>query len=206
MMRLALFEDLLESPVVLPPAVRGLYVRRGAVMLDGTPLEEDSATLATGAITLNGTGEVWRFEVAVVPELVAPAERVGMILAHPLPRAPALPFVLRLDRVDFPPVAETPKHGHAGPGIRRLLAGRLLAEIGEGAHRITPGGPWYETGTDPVVGRVLAPGTSFIRAMVLDAALLGQPSFRAWDAAEAAKPRGAQYRLFFDRLTALDPA
>ena len=36
--------------------------------------------------------------------------------------------------------------------------------------------------------------------------LLGQPTFRAWNAAEAAKPRGAQYRLFFDTLTQLDPA
>jgi hypothetical protein len=142
----------------------------------------------------------------VVPALVAPAEQARLILAHPLPRDPGLPFVLRLDRVDFPPVAETPKHGHAGPGIRRLLAGRLLADFGEEAHRIAPGGAWYETGTDPVVGRVLAPGTGFIRAMVLDAALLGQPTFRTWDAAEAAKPRGAQYRLFFDRLTALEPA
>jgi len=206
MMRLALFEDLLDGPLALPPAVRGLYLRRGAVTLDGVPLAEDSAAFTAGAITLEGAGEVWRFEVSVVAEPVAPTERAGLILAHPLPRDPALPFVLRLDRVDFPPAAETPKHGHAGPGIRRLLAGRLLAEIGEEAHRIAPGGAWYETGTDPVVGRVLAPATCFIRAMVLDAALLGQPSFRAWDATEAARPRGAQYRLFFDKLTALDVA
>jgi hypothetical protein len=206
MMRLALFEDVLAGPLRLPRAVRGLYVRRGGVTLDGLPLAEDSAVLTTGAITLDGTGEIWRFEVSVVPALTQAEERAGLILAHPLPRDPALPFVLRLDRVDFLPAAETPKHGHAGPGIRRLLSGRLLAEVGEAAHRIEAGGAWYETGTDPVIGRVLAPGSAFIRCMVLDAALLGQPSFRAWDAAEAAKPRGAQYRLFFDTLTTLDSA
>lgn len=125
MMRLALFEDLLDGPLALPPAVRGLYARRGAVTLDGAPLAEDSATLATDAITLGGAGGVWGFEISVVPALVGPAEWAGLILAHPLPREPALPFVFRLDRVDFPPVAETPQHGHAGLGIRRLLAGRL---------------------------------------------------------------------------------
>jgi hypothetical protein len=206
MMRLALFEDVLAGPQRLPRGVRGLYVRRGGVTLDGAPLAEDSAVLTSGAITLDGAGELWRFEVSVVPALTRAEERPALILAHPLPRDPALPFVLRLDRVDFPPAAETPKHGHAGPGIRRLLSGRLLAEVGEEARRIEAGGAWYETGTDPVIGRVLAPGSAFIRCMVLDAALLGQPSFRAWDAAEAAKPRGAQYRLFFNTLTTLDPA
>ena len=204
MMRLALFEDFLTAPLRLPPAVRGLYVKQGKVTLNGAKLAEDNAVLATGAAVLEGAGEVWRFEVSEVAALTLPHERAALILAHPLPRDPALPFVLRLDRVDFPPAAETPKHGHAGPGIRRLLRGRLLAEIGDEAHRIDAGGAWYETGADPVVGRVLAPGSAFIRAMVLDAALLGQPTFRAWTADEAAKPRGAQYRLFFDTLTALD--
>ncbi len=204
MMRLALFEDFLTAPLRLPPAVRGLYVKQGRVTLNGTKLAEDNAVLTTGAVVLGGEGEVWRFEVSDVPALTLPHERSALILAHPLPRDPALPFVLRLDRVDFPLDAETPKHGHAGPGIRRLLRGRLLAEIGVETHRIEAGGAWYETGTDPVVGRVLAPDSAFIRAMVLDAALLGQPTFRAWTAEEAAKPRGAQYRLFFDTLTALD--
>jgi hypothetical protein len=52
----------------------------------------------------------------------------------------------------------------------------------------------------------MAPGSAFIRCMVLDQDLLGRPTFRAWSAEEAAKPRSAQSRQFFDTLTALDAA
>jgi hypothetical protein len=207
MMRLALFEERLNGgTVVLPRAVHGIYLRQGSVTLNGAPLAPDGGTFAKGAATLSGTGEVWRFEVADVSALASPEEYARMILAHPVSRDPAAPFVLRMDRVDFPPEGATPRHGHAGPGIRRLLSGRLLAEVGEEAHRIDPSGAWFETGTDPVIGRVMAPGSAFVRCMVLDADLLGRPTFRAWDAAEAAKPRGASSRLFFDTLTALDAA
>ncbi|MBR0681438.1 hypothetical protein GXW74_13160 [Roseomonas eburnea] len=207
MMRLALFEEVLDSaPLTLPPAVHGIYLRQGEVTLDGVPLTPDAAVLAKGAARLAGTGEVWRFEVSDAAELTAPHEYARLVLAHPLARDPAMPFVLRLDRVDFPPEGATPKHGHAGPGIRRLLSGRLLAEVGAQAHRIDAGGAWFETGADPVIGRVMAPGSAFIRCMVLDAELLGRPTFRAWTEEDAAKPRSASYRLFFDTLTALDAA
>lgn len=206
MMRLALFEHAVAGPLVLPDAVHAIYVRRGAVTLDGAPLAEDSAALVRGAATLGGAGEVWCFEVARTDGLTAPDERASLILAHPLPHDPAAPFVVRLDRVDFPPEGATPKHGHAGPGIRRLLSGRLLAEVGEEAHRIEAGGAWYETGDDPVIGRVLLPGSAFVRCMVLVPEMLGKPTFRAWTAEDAAMPRNAQYRLFFDTLTSLDAA
>lgn len=207
MMRLALFEERLEGGMlVLPSAVHGIYLRHGGVALDGAPLAPDSGVLARGGATLAGTGEVWRFEVSEVADLTAPHEHARLVLAHPLPRDPAAPFVLRMDRVDFPPEGATPKHGHAGPGIRRLLSGRLLAEVGDEAHRIDPGGAWFETGTDPVIGRVMAPGSAFIRCMVLEADLLGRPTFRPWSAEEAAKPRSASSRLYFDTLTALDAA
>ena len=206
MMRLALFEDVLDGTLALPPAVRGFYLRHGSVALDGVALAPDSAVFARSAATLAGTGEVWRFEVSEVTALAAPEEHARLILAHPLERDPRAPFVLRMDRVDFPPEGATPKHGHAGPGIRRLLSGRLLAEVGEEAHRIDPGSAWFETGHDPVIGRVMAPGSAFIRCMVLDQDLLGRPTFRAWSAEEAAKPRSAQSRQFFDTLTALDAA
>jgi hypothetical protein len=187
--------------VVLPHAVHGIYLRDGSVTLNGATLAPDGGAMVRGTARLAGTGEVWRFEVSDVPALATPDEHGRMILAHLLSRNPAAPFVLRMDRVDFPPEGATPKHGHAGPGIRRLLA-----EIGEQAHRIDLGAAWFETGTDPVIGRVMAPGSAFVRCMVLDAELLGRPTFRAWDADEAAKPRSASSRLFFDTLAELDAA
>ncbi len=199
MMRLGLHEDHVAGRFTLPAGVHGLYLRRGALRVDGAVLAEAAAVLAPSGAVLEGAGEVWRFTVSATAEA-----RATLVLSHALPRDPALPFVLRLDRVDFPPDAETPKHGHAGPGIRRLLAGRLLAELGDETRLIPPGGAWYESGAEPVVGRVLAPGTGFIRCMVLDAGLLGRPTFRAWTPEEALKPRGAAYRLFFDTLTTLE--
>ncbi|MCO6415773.1 hypothetical protein JYK14_06210 [Siccirubricoccus sp. KC 17139] len=197
MMWLAVHEEHLAGERALPPAAaHGLYLRRGTVALDGAALAEDSATARQGGGSLAGEGELWRFTLT----REEPAQRHGLVLAHALARDPALPFVLRMDRVDFPPGAVTPKHGHAGPGIRRLLHGLLLAELGEERRRIAAGEAWFEPGPEPVIGRALAPGTAFIRCMALDAELLGQPSFRAWDAAEAAKPRGAQSRPFFDLL------
>lgn len=198
MMRLALHEEHITGAGVLPAGAHGLYLRRGALRVDGAALAEDAAMLARGGARLEGAGELWRFSVG------APEDRTSLVLSHALARDAALPFVLRLDRVDFPPEAETPRHGHAGPGIRRLVSGRLLAELGAETRRVEAGGAWFESADEPVVGRVQAPGTAFIRCMVLDAALLGKPTFRAWSPEEAAKPRGAQYRLFFDTLTALD--
>lgn len=207
MIRLALFEDVLEGgSLALPPAVRGLYLRHGSVTLDGVALAPDNAVFAKGAGVLAGHGEVWRFDVSDVTTVAAPEEHARLILAHPLPRDPAAPFVLRMDRVDFPPEGATPKHGHAGPGIRRLVSGRLLAEVGEHAQRIDTGDAWFETGDDPVIGRAMRPGSAFIRCMVLDAGLHGRPTFRAWDAEEAAKPRSTSSRLFFDTLTDLGAA
>ena len=62
---------------------------------------------------------------------------------------------------------------------------------------------WYESGDDPVVGRSIAPDSAFVRAMVLPVHLHGKPTFIAWSAQEAAKPRGTQRTEFFDTVVRL---
>ena len=110
---------------------------------------------------------------------------------------------MRADRVDFPPGIVTPKHGHGGPGIRRLLHGRLVAEIADKVHRVEPGEAWFETGRDPVVGRNVAPASAFVRTILLPTDYLGRSSFLPWTAEEATKPRGVQYRIFFDTIVTI---
>lgn len=206
-MAMMLSEDALrpDAPLMLSPCLRILYLRRGACRLDGTALGEDGAVLCRKDVTLAGDGEVWRFEIASVPEgwRVPAASREGLLLARQLARGPDRPFTLRLDRVDFAPDAETPAHGHHGEGIRRLLAGQLLMEIGPLTQRLDAGRAWFETGEEPVVARALAPGTGFIRCMVLDEAMRGLSSFKAWTPEEARKPRNVTYRQYLDTVVQL---
>jgi hypothetical protein len=190
--------------VTLPPAARALYPRSGRVAITHgsveTPLAEGSCALIVGAATLAGDGMVWGYEAT--RDLAAP-DPLRTILHVMLPRDPDAPMLLRADRVDFPPGAITPRHGHAGPGIRRLLAGRLFAEIGEIHRRIDAGEAWFESGAEPVVGRNIAPASAFFRCMVLDPDLLGRPTFRATTPEDAAKPRAVGYRQFFDTIVTL---
>ncbi|HYF07279.1 MAG TPA: hypothetical protein VD970_06630 [Acetobacteraceae bacterium] len=209
-MAMMLFEDALrpDVPLMLPPRLRILYLRRGACRLDGSALAEDGAVLCREGATLAGEGELWRFEIAAVPEgwRVPASSRAGLLLARRLARDPDRPFTLRLDRVDFAPDAETPAHGHHGEGIRRLLAGQLLMEIGPLTQRLDAGRAWFETGAEPVVARALLPDTGFIRCMVLDGTMLGRSSFKAWTQEEARKPRNVTYRQYLDIVVRLAPA
>lgn len=206
-MQMLLFEDALDpaTPLRLPPAVRALYLRSGAAQAGTQPLAADSAIFSEDALCVTGSGTLWRFEVAAHHPGWQPAaeDRIRLLMARPLTRDPSLPFVLRLDRVDFMLDHETPPHGHFGQGIRRLVDGRLLLSIGERIERRHPGEAWFETGEEPVTARGLLPGTAFIRALVMDADMLGQSSFRPWTEADAVRPRGVTYRLFLDEVTRL---
>lgn len=205
--QMLLLEDDLDpaAPLTLPPAVRALYLRTGEARVGGRLLTPDSALFGDGAVTVAGTGTLWRFEVAHRPAgwHVPPEDRRRLVLARPLLRDPAAPFVLRLDRVDFMPDVETPAHGHHGQGIRRLIDGHLLLRIGERIEARRPGEAWFETGEEPVTARGLLPGTAFVRALVMDAGMRGQSSFRAWTPEDAQRPRGVTYRLFLDEVTRL---
>jgi len=199
-------EDVLEPGrrIDLPRAAHVLHLRSGhATISDGereTTLPLDEAVLSVGAPRLSGEGIVWGYQATRRDDASDPMRTV---LAVTLPRDPDAPLLLRTDRVDFPRGAVTPRHGHAGPGIRRLLAGRLFAEIGEVRRRIEAGEAWFESGTDPVVGHNLADASAFLRCMVLDPGLLGQPTFRAASPEDATKPRAVTYRLFLELIVTL---
>ena len=188
-----------------PPRPRALYLHDGQARIGDRPLAPDAALFADSAVDVTGQGTLWRFEVAHRPPgwTVPPEDRARLLMARPLARDPTLPFVLRLDRVDFTPGADTPAHGHHGQGIRRLLDGRLLLRIGDRIERRNPGEAWFETGDEPVTARGVVPGTAFIRALVMDAGMQGRSSFLAWTPADAAAPRNVTYRLFLDEVTRL---
>ncbi len=202
-MQMALLEDRLDGAEALrlPPAPRLLYLAHGTARVDGRAMAADTALFTEHAVTAIGPGTLWRFEIT--RDAVPQADRARLILSRPLARDPAAPFLLRLDRVTFTPGVETPRHGHFGQGIRRLIDGHLLLEIGERLERRLPGEAWFETGEEPVVARGFTHATSFLRALVMDADMVGQSSFRAWTAADAEKPRGVTYRMYLDEVTRL---
>lgn len=199
-------EDVLEPgrTLELARAARVLYLRSGQVTAsedeDDTPLPLEEGVLFVGPLRLSGKGVVWGYEVG--RDLAAP-DPLRTVLRVTLSRDPDARLLLRADRVDFPAGAVTPRHGHAGPGIRRLLSGRLFAEIGPIHQRIDAGAAWFESGAEPVVGHNLAPASAFLRCMVLDPDLLGCPTFRPASPEDAAKPRAVTYRLFLDTIITL---
>lgn len=145
-------------------------------------------------VTTNGC--VWLFEFA--PDSAAIRLEPG--LSPVLSRVVAAPdenLMLRADRVESADGARTPAHRHRGPGIRRLLEGLLLADVGDQLDRIEPGQAWFESGNEAVIGTNISGGTNaFVRVMLLPKALAGgQSSFIAMTAEEAAKPRAANIRL-----------
>lgn len=206
-MQMLLFEDVLDpaAPLALPPAVRAFYLRAGEARICGQMLAADSALFVDGAITVTGSGTLWRFEVTRRPaDWQIPAEDMRrLILARPLLRDPGAPFVLRLDSVTFTPGVDTPAHGHYGQGIRRLLDGHLLLRIGERMEARRSGEAWFETGEEPVTARGLLPGTAFIRVLVMDGDMQGKSSFRPWTPEDAVRPRGVTYRMYLDEVTRL---
>ena len=207
---LSLYEDCISptSPLNWPAAVRGIYVRRGQVCLaseaETTDMAQGQCRLFTQSLSLSGDGEIWTFELSkqTVASLSKQAD-ARLILSHDIELNATKPLVMRCDHVAFPPSIETPKHGHKAAGIRRLVSGRLIAEIGNESRRIDAGQAWFESGHDPVVGRTIAPNSAFVRALVLPVHLLGKPTFVAWDAAAAAQPRGTTRTQFFDTVVQL---
>jgi hypothetical protein len=186
------------GPLVLPPGPpRFVYVREGEARLgDGARLGADDGRFLPPGASVSG-GSLWVFEAGPeAPFLDGPG--VSLVLSRPLALDTVETRLLRADRVESQPGSVTPRHFHRGPGIRRVLRGSILGEIGQHWDRFDAGRAWFESGTDPVVGRNVHAGNSaFVRLLVLPIGLQGgQTSFVATDAAEAAKPRAVQNRIF----------
>jgi quercetin dioxygenase-like cupin family protein len=108
-------------------------------------------------------------------------------------------YLMRCDRVDFPPGGIAYTHVHRGPGIRCLLTGTIRVEVNGAGHDIAPGEAWFEAGPDPVLALASksAP-TAFARVMILPLELRGKSSIRYVKPEDADKPKLQTYRVFCD--------
>jgi hypothetical protein len=108
-------------------------------------------------------------------------------------------WLLRCDRVDFPPGAIAYRHVHPGPGIRCLLFGAIEIET-EGRKTVYgPLGAWFESGPEPVVAVASSDApTAFVRVMLLPREWRGKRTVRYLDPADAERPKLQQAKITFD--------
>ncbi len=124
----------------------------------------------------------------------------GHALVWELTERPEGAWLLRCDRVDFPPGGVAHLHTHPGPGLRVLLQGRIRIDTEGAAREYAPLDWWYETGPDPVYAEASATeATAFVRVLVLPAEWAGKRTIRYVDPADDEKPKLQTARIFFEQ-------
>jgi hypothetical protein len=192
----------LDLPAV--PA-RAVYVVDGRVRLDaGTAaasLGAGGAWFARGPLALLAPepAVLVRWEL-VPPDPPLVGEHAATVLTGPVRLDPERRYLLRADRVDFPPGGIAYRHTHQGPGIRCLIQGGLRVESGGRIIEVEPLGLWFESGPEPVLATASKiAATAFVRVMILPLELKGQSSIRYVDPADRDKPKPQRYQVFLDQ-------
>jgi quercetin dioxygenase-like cupin family protein len=127
----------------------------------------------------------------------APADAM---LAADVELDPGVEWLMRLDRVDFPPGGVAYRHTHPGPGIRCLLFGSIRIDSGGEAHEYGAFEPWFESGPDPVLATASTTEPSaFLRAMLLPREWQGKRTIRYVDPADEEKPKLQRATVFVEQ-------
>jgi hypothetical protein len=136
--------------------------------------------VSRGAARVDGPAVVWALGGA----------DADAALAVEIELDPALEWIVRCDRVDFPPGGIAYRHVHPGPGIRRLLVGELTIETEEGAHTYGPAQAWFEGADYPVLATSSAiEDTAFVRVLLLPREWEGKRTIRYVDPADEDRPK-----------------
>ena len=188
-------------------AVRAIYVIHGGLRIragnfSGVLGGNSAFHAATDAQLSAGHLVTWtlRWELtrAGTPEAIATGEGITSkkLLTAPMQLDPAEGYLLRCDRVDFPPDGEALTHTHKGGGID--------IHTNNTVHRYAPLEPWYEAGPEPVYAKA-APtmASGFARLMILPRELLGKSSITYVKAEDIDKPKNQKYQVFIDAPVAL---
>jgi hypothetical protein len=161
----------------LPPANRIAYCVNGGARVNRHNLAANQAAFESGdcAVSSADMGAhllCWELVSADTPA----AE--GETLSAPIPLEPDEAYLMRCDRVDFPPGGVAYLHTHQGPGIRCLIAGTIRIETEVETLTLEPWGP--------------------CRVMILPRRLEGQSSIRYVNADDQEKPKSQRYTVFVD--------
>jgi quercetin dioxygenase-like cupin family protein len=124
----------------------------------------------------------------------------GRALVWELTERPAGEWLLRCDRVDFPPGGVAHLHTHPGPGLRVLIRGRIRIDTQGESHEYGPFDWWYEAGPDPVFAAASETDpTTFVRVLVLPAEWAGKRTITYVDPADDEKPKLQRARIYLER-------
>jgi hypothetical protein len=125
--------------------------------------------------------------------------RPGALLTAEVDLDPGDGWLIRCDRVDFPPGGIAYRHTHPGPGIRCLLAGSIRIESAGETHDYGPLEPWFESGPEPVLATTSATEPSaFVRVMLLPREWEGRRTISYVDPADGEKPKTQRATVYFD--------
>ena len=201
-----------QAQIQLPPgnALRAIYVIHGGLrvragnfsgVLGGNSAfhTTDGFQLSAGHLTTWALR--WELSPAGAPDAVATGNGVNSkkLLTAAMQLDPAQDYLLRCDRVDFPPGGEALTHTHRGGGIRCLLAGAIDIHTNHTVHRYLPLEPWFEAGPDAVYAKTApAVDSAFTRVMILPRELLGKSSITYVKPEDIDKPKNQKYQIFID--------
>lgn len=123
----------------------------------------------------------------------------GATLAVEIGPDPRLQWLMRCDRIDFPPGGVAYRHVHPGPGIRCLLFGQLRIEAPDHTRTYGPGGAWFEDADYPVVATASpTEETAFVRVLLLPREWEGKRTIRYLDPADEDKPKLQRATVFLE--------
>jgi quercetin dioxygenase-like cupin family protein len=109
-------------------------------------------------------------------------------------------WLMRHDRVDFPPGGIAYWHTHPGPGIRYLLHGCLKVEAPSRTEKYGAGEAWFESGPEPVLATAADTlETAFVRVLLLPPEWQGKRTIRYVDPADAERPKLQRATVFLEQ-------
>ena len=171
--------------------------RHGVDALSGQRIVYDVAANEAqfGAVAVGGHALVWE---------LSEDGGEGARLSVSVELDPEREWLMRCDRVDFPPGGVAYLHTHPGPGIRVLLTGSITIESGGETHHYAPFEPWFESGPEPVFAEASeAEPTAFVRVMLLPAEWEGKRTIRYVNAEDEEKPKTQRATVFLERRLSL---
>ena len=200
------------APALGRDVARAMYVVEGALAMrkeNGTigTLGANSAIHQSGDWVISGGSlptTVLRWELADAtranPHSNAPGVSSTLLLAAPASLRSDTEYLLRCDRVDFPPGGEALLHTHQGCGTRCLVSGSIRIDTQGASHAYGPLQAWFENGADPVFAAADSQQPSaFVRVMILPRALLGgKSSIKYARAEDLDRPKSQRYQIFVD--------